>query len=358
MQTKTLVFIKFHNLVQGFSSNITLEPFGSYKYDWQNTESDIDVVALGSDHSREEFMDAFADYMFAKNVECFPVKDAFIPILKIKLDTIDIDLAYVNLNTSYTEIDKRILAGPSISAEIIRLVPDLNKMKTLLGIIKKWAKARDIYSNIYGYLGGIAWTILVARILVAHPFATIDRLLLYFFELYSHRNWQKPLYLTEPLDTGDINSTTFSPKLSSKDRTAHMPVLTPYYMMNTTHNVTKFTFQTLKSEFKRGYKLIFQNKVDMLAQPEPLVYKTFIHITVTTDLARVITTISSRLRKLLFFLERVEGLHQARLIVDDKTNFKIGLKGKGNFDLTEAIGEFLYMLKEYRNQVEIKVVKN
>ena len=36
--------------------------------------------------------------------------------------------------------------------------------KILLSYVKLWAKNKGIYSNIMGYLGGISWAILTAKI--------------------------------------------------------------------------------------------------------------------------------------------------------------------------------------------------
>jgi len=62
-----------------------------------------------------------------------------------------------------------------------------------------WAKNRGIYSNVLGYLGGIAWAILVARICIMFPDCKPNQLLKYFFEYYLNYNWKadNPVLITE-----------------------------------------------------------------------------------------------------------------------------------------------------------------
>lgn len=63
----------------------------------------------------------------------------------------------------------RSLNGSRVNNLILDLIPNVPSFTLTLRCIKLWAKNRGIYSNVLGYLGGIAWAILVARICIMLP---------------------------------------------------------------------------------------------------------------------------------------------------------------------------------------------
>ena len=52
---------------------------------------------------------------------------------------------------------------------ILKLIPDKESFELTLRCIKLWSKKRGIHSNVMGYLGGVAWAILVAKICKDNP---------------------------------------------------------------------------------------------------------------------------------------------------------------------------------------------
>lgn len=57
-------------------------------------------------------------------------------------------------------------------------------------LIKIWAKNRGISSNQMGYLGGISWAILVAKICQIYPYHKPNRIFAEFFRIYSLWDWK------------------------------------------------------------------------------------------------------------------------------------------------------------------------
>jgi poly(A) polymerase len=94
------------------------------------------------------------------------------------------------------------LSGSRVTDEILRLVPNVNVFRDALRTIKIWAnrewhrlhslstcsksavyawKGRAIYSNVNGFLGGVAWAMLVARICQLYPNAVAGAIVSRFF---------------------------------------------------------------------------------------------------------------------------------------------------------------------------------
>ena len=114
---------------------------------------------------------------------------------------------------------------------------------------------RGIYSNVFGYLGGVSWAILIARICQLYPNAAPSTLLHSFFRVYSLWRWPAAVRLNESFDAG-LGLNIWNPDINYKDRYDLMPILTPAYpVMNSTHNVSKVTMRILQAEIKRGLDL-------------------------------------------------------------------------------------------------------
>jgi poly(A) polymerase len=64
-----------------------------------------------------------------------------------------------------------------------------------LKALKLWSKNKGVYSQIYGYLGGAGFSIMLAKICQLYPNYTPLQLLDRFFFIYSNWAWSIPVII-------------------------------------------------------------------------------------------------------------------------------------------------------------------
>ncbi|CAK7898761.1 poly(A) polymerase [[Candida] anglica] len=249
--------------------------FGSYRLGVYGPGSDIDTLVVVPKHvTRADFFEIFEELLRERpELEEFkPVPDAFVPIIMIEFGGISIDLICArldiprvpkdlslddkNLLRNVDEKDLRALNGTRVTDEILTLVPKPTVFKHALRCIKMWAKQRAIYGNMYGFPGGVAWAMLVARICQLYPNAVSAVIVEKFFHIYSQWSWPQPVLL-KPIEDGPLQVRVWNPKLYPHDRQHRMPVITPAYpSMCSTHNITSSTQKIILNEFARGVEIM------------------------------------------------------------------------------------------------------
>lgn len=70
-----------------------------------------------------------------------------------------------------------------------------------------------IYSNVLGYLGGVSWAMLVARICQLYPNAAAATLVCKFFLVFSQWKWPQPVLLKKP-DNVNLGFPVWDPRVS------------------------------------------------------------------------------------------------------------------------------------------------
>ena len=259
-------------------------PYGSYRLGVYGPGSDIDTLAVAPKHiTRDDFFEFFPNILRKTAGKdgiqsMVPVPDAFVPIIKLVLNNIEIDLIFVSVPT-LASIEKTLtlddnkhlvgldqqaiksITGPRVTDQILASIPEPRSFRTALRAIKLWAQRRAIYANIVGYPGGVAWAMLVARVCQLYPHAVGGTLVLKFFSIYRTWNWPTPVMLKE-IEPG--SEKTWNPVLYSGDRKNLMPIITPAYpSMCATYNMTKSGKTVILKEISRGYDIldeIFQGR--------------------------------------------------------------------------------------------------
>ncbi|KAF3493089.1 hypothetical protein DY000_02057467 [Brassica cretica] len=257
--------------------------------------------------------------------ELHPVPDAHVPLMGFKLNGVSIDLLYAQLPLwvipkdldisqdsilqNADEQTVRSLNGCRVTDQILRLVPNIENFRTTLRCMRFWAKRRGVYSNVSGFLGGINWALLVARICQLYPNALPNMLASRFFRVYTQWRWPNPVLLCS-MDEGSLGLQVWDPRRNPKDRLHMMPIITPAYpCMNSSYNVSASTLRIMTGEFQRGKDIceaMEANKADWDTLFEPFAffeaYKNYLQIDISAanvdDLRKWKGWVESRLRQL------------------------------------------------------------
>ncbi|KAF9171586.1 polynucleotide adenylyltransferase [Mortierella sp. AD011] len=272
--------------------------------------SDIDTLCVVPRHvQREDFFGELHDMLRRRPevTELTAVPDAFTPVIKMSFSDIPIDLIFARLgltsipdNLSLSDdsllrnLDDRCIRsvnGSRVTDEILRLVPNIQSFRLALRCVKLWAQRRAVYSNMMGFLGGVAW---------AMP-------------------WPQPVLL-KPIEEGPLQVRVWNPKLYPADKAHKMPIITPAYpSMCSTHNVTDSTKAVMLSEFKDAAELVNRIMVerapwsDLFAKDDFFSrYRHYLQVIASSDSEerhlRWSGFVESRIRHLVTKLERVENL--------------------------------------------------
>ncbi|XP_058006292.1 nuclear poly(A) polymerase 4 isoform X2 [Hevea brasiliensis] len=316
-------------------ANAVIFTFGSYRLGVHGPGADIDTLCVGPSYvNREE------DFFFVlHNIlsemeevsELQPVPDAHVPVMKFKFDGISIDLLYAsisllvvpddldisNVSVLY-DVDEptvRSLNGCRVADQILKLVPNVEHFCTTLRCLKFWAKRRGVYSNVTGFLGGVNWALLVARVCQLYPNAIPSMLVSRFFRVYTQWRWPNPVMLC-PIEEDELGFSVWDPRKNPRDRTHHMPIITPAYpCMNSSYNVSTSTLRVMMEQFQYGNKIcedIELNKAQWSTLFEPHLffesYKNYLQVDIVAadvdDLRSWKGWVESRLRQLTLMIER------------------------------------------------------
>ncbi|CAI8619973.1 unnamed protein product [Vicia faba] len=403
---KTITRAKGFNeqLVQ--EANAKIFTFGSYRLGVHGPGADIDVLCVGPRHAtRDEDFFGELHKMLSKMPEVtdlHPVPGAHVPVMGFKFNGVSMDLLYANLSLwvipedldlsqesilqNADEQSVRSLNGCRVTNQILNLVPNIQKFRTTLRCMKLWAKRRGIYSNVAGFLGGINWALLVARICQLYPNALPNMLVSRFFRVYTQWRWPNPVMLCE-IREGSLGLKIWDPRIHPKDKNHLMPIITPAYpCMNSSYNVSSSTLRIMTEEFQRGGEICEDMEAkkadwDTLFECYPFfeAHKNYLQIDISVenpdDLRNWKGWVNSRLRQLTLMIERdTHGMLQCHPHPGDFSNksqplhcsYFMGLQHKQGvptkegeqFDIRLTLAEFkhsVYMYIQRKHGMDIFV---
>jgi poly(A) polymerase len=202
-----------------------------------------------------------------------PVEGAAVPLLTFDWEGINIDLLFARLSSNAVPSDfdvdndavldgvdsatEKSLNGPRVTnliASFVSGTPErYQSFLTVVRCVRKWAKARGLYSNKMGYWGGVNINIGVALTVQLYPNAPPAALLRKFFLVFKTWRWPQPLLLTKPHDAG-YGLQVWGPHQSARQVA---PMITPAYpAMNSTLSVSRQTLQIMQEEFSRAHQIV------------------------------------------------------------------------------------------------------
>ncbi|CAM8967471.1 unnamed protein product [Rhodiola kirilowii] len=316
-------------------ANAIIYTFGSYRLGVHGPGADIDTLCIGPSYinREEDFFSILYNILSEREevAELQPILDAHVPVMKFKFQGISIDLLYacvdllvipedfdISQGSVLQNVDEptvRSLNGCRVADQILKLVPNLEHFKTTLRCLKFWAKRRGVYSNVTGYLGGVNWALLVARICQLYPNAIPSMLVSRFFRVYTQWRWPNPVMLCS-IEEDELGFPVWDPRKYPRDRTHHMPIITPAYpSMNSSYNVSTSTLRVMMEQFQYGNKIceeIELNKTKWSALFEPYLffeaYKNYLQVDIVAadpdDLLSWRGWVESRIRQLTLKIER------------------------------------------------------
>ncbi|KAL3631950.1 Nuclear poly(A) polymerase 4 [Castilleja foliolosa] len=383
-------------------ANAVIFTFGSYRLGVHGPGADIDTLCIGPSYiSREEDFFYVLHNMLTEMEdvsELQPVPDAHVPVMKFKFDGISIDLLYASISQlvvpdlitvdgdldisnisilhNIDEPTARSLNGCRVADEILKLVPNVESFRMTLQCLKFWAKRRGVYSNVMGFLGGVNWAILVARLCQFYPKANPSMLVSRFFRVYTMWRWPNPVMLSGITDD-ELGFSVWDPRKNPWDRNHLMPIITPAYpCMNSSYNVSSSTLRVMMEQFEIGKKIcedIELNNLKWNALFEPYSffesYKNYLQVDIIAsdvdDLRAWRGWVESRLRQLTLMIERDTfgklQCHPYPLDYVDSSKqcancaFFMGLQRKQGeviqegqqFDIRQTVDEFRHQINLY-----------
>ncbi|KAJ8308538.1 hypothetical protein KUTeg_013412 [Tegillarca granosa] len=158
-------------------------PLGSYSLGVNTKDADLNILCVAPRHvKRSDFFSSFLDILKQQK----ETRDLRLDMLFASLDLPqipeNIDLRDESLLKHLSEKCVRSLNGSyRVTDEILHLVPNKETFRMTLQAIKLWAKKRGVYSSALGFLGGVSWAMLVARVCQLYPNAAPATLIYKFF---------------------------------------------------------------------------------------------------------------------------------------------------------------------------------
>ncbi|MGC0313542.1 poly(A) polymerase [Kitasatospora acidiphila] len=189
------------------ATGAVLEVVGSRRMGCALDGSDLDLVAVLPGEARLADIEQRLAAVLPAGTAVREVVGARVPGLRFRLGGLGVDLVLVGAGAlpPAEAVDRRAELGES-AALALSAVSDADAVRVAVGDrhpvfarlareVKAWAKARGLDSAPFGGLPGVAWAVLAARTVRAHPELDGDALRCSFFGDWAAWDWQRPVRL-------------------------------------------------------------------------------------------------------------------------------------------------------------------
>ncbi|OIW14577.1 hypothetical protein TanjilG_32919 [Lupinus angustifolius] len=356
-------------------ANAVIFTFGSYRLGVHGPGADIDTLCVGPSYvNREEDFFMILHNILAEMeevTELHPVPDAHVPVMKFKFQGISTDLLYASISLLVVPEDLDISDGSVLHDVDEPTVRSLNGCRVADQILKLVPNV-----EVTGFLGGVNWALLVARVCQLYPNAIPSMLVSRFFRVYTQWRWPNPVMLCS-IEENELGFPIWDPRRNPRDRFHIMPIITPAYpCMNSSYNVSASTLRVMLEQLHHGNMIcdeIELNKAQWSALFQPYnffeAYKNYLQVDIiavdANDLLPWKGWIESRLRQLTLKIERdTNGILQCHPYPHDYVDtskpcthsaFFMGLQRKEGvrgqegqqFDIRGTVDEFRQEINMY-----------
>lgn len=261
--------------------------FGSLKLDSFTKDSDIDTVCVVPNfiNREEDFFNKFYALLKVEpNInDLVAITDANVPLIKLTFCNIKIDILFAKLSKNVlSENLEEILLSPEkvlqnfeeeksllsingvITCDLIlKCVPNQDNFKKTLKYVKLWAKKKGLYSSLMGYLGGVSWSILVAKICQLFPNYEPSKLFEKFFLIYNRWDFDEISITINSIGNIENRSNTYKfikDKYIDKDKGC-ITILTPGFpFQNCAYNVSANSLNFIREQIRDTVDLIIKIK--------------------------------------------------------------------------------------------------
>lgn len=217
--------------------------FGSFRLGVHGPGADMDTLIVGPNWiTRQMFFDKFTKVLEERPdvvTEISKKTEAYVPVITFFYRGIEFDLLYAQMSSalganglnspSFNIYDNEVLRnldaksilslnGARVTDMVLSLMPEesVPNFRMALRFIRLWAKNRGVYSNVFGYLGGVSWAILTAQVCQLYPLVAPSKLIEKFFQLYNQWKWPFPIFLNVPQNDPGLGLPVWDPKINYK----------------------------------------------------------------------------------------------------------------------------------------------